>query len=196
MKQNKTEIVKVKGDWAEILNDCRFTVGKEPLDREPSVKFKKSILLSEHSPIRDVFIKWKWKGIPHWVGVHWVRHKWEKFVHSQREDYTGIPRHTLPQDEPQNFIGDANIQNLIDTARKRLCFKASPETREYMEDLKLAIKYEVDPYIADVLVPNCVYRCGCPEEKTCGFCDTVKLSKDIQERYNAYNKEFYTSKRK
>lgn len=195
MKKLKTEIIKIKGDWREVLNDCRTTVGKEPLKQEPSVKFKKSILLSEHSPIRDISFKWFWEGIPHWVGVHWVRHKWEKYVRTQRTDRAGVPRSELRQDEPQNFTGEANIQHLIDTARKRLCYQASPETREYMEDLKLAIKQE-DHYIADVLVPNCVYRCGCPEPNPCGFCRNILLTQDIQARYDHYNNNFYESKRK
>ena len=109
------------------------------MDKEPSVEFKKSILIAEHSPIRDIIVKWLWEGIPHWVGVHWVRHKWEKFVRTQREDRAGIPRSELSQTEPQNFTGEANIQHLIDTGRKRLCYMAAPETREYMEDLKITI---------------------------------------------------------
>ena len=27
----KTEILKIKGDWEEVVNDCRATVGKEEL---------------------------------------------------------------------------------------------------------------------------------------------------------------------
>lgn len=196
MKQKKTRIIKVKGDWAEILDDCRATVGKEALNREPSVHFKKTILISEHSPIRDIMIKWFWEGIPHWIGVHYVRHKWEKFLRTQRTDRAGVPREELSQAEPQNFTGEANIQHLIDTARKRLCFQASPETREYMEDLKIAIKYDVDPYIADVLVPNCVYRGGCPELNSCGFSRGVLNTQDIQARYDHYNKYFYIKKGK
>lgn len=192
----KTEILKIKGDWQEVLNDCRATVGKAALNKEPSVKFKKSILISEHSPIRDISFKWLWANIPHWVGVHWVRHKWECFVRTQREDRAGIPRSELSQVEPQNFTGEANVQHLIDTARKRLCYQASPETRSYMEDLKLAI-HKVEPEIADVLVPNCIYRCGCPEIQGCYLfdslvsCDTNFASMNIQERYDTYNKYFY-----
>lgn len=71
----KTEILKVKGDWAEVVDDCRATVGKETIGHEPSETFKRGILLAEHSPIRDISIKWRWSGMPHWVTVHWVRHK-------------------------------------------------------------------------------------------------------------------------
>ena len=161
-----TEIIKIKGDWEEVVNDCRATVGKQELGKEPSVAFKKAILIAEHSPIRDISVKWRWKDMPHWVTVHWVRHKWEKFVRTQRSDRTGVPREKLPQDEPQTFVGEANTQHLIDTWRKRLCYKASPETRRYAEDFKARLRYD-QPEISDVLVPNCVYRGGCPEMETC-----------------------------
>ena len=192
-----TEIIKVKGDWEEVVNDCRATVGKSELGKEPSEKFKKSILISEHSPIRDLTIKWRWSNIKSWVATHWVRHKWECFVKSQRSDRTGIPRDKLPQDTPVTFTGEANIQHLIDTARKRLCFTASPETREYMEDLKVTIHDRVDENIANVLVPNCIYRCGCPEPNGCKFFKDFLLLYDdqpiydIQTRYDIYNKRFY-----
>lgn len=192
----KTKITKIKGDWQEVVDDCRATVGKQSLGKEPSTNFKREILIAEHSPIRDIIIKWFWKAMPHWVTTHWVRHKWEKFVRTQRSDRTGIPREKLPQDEPQDFTGEANIQNLIDTWRKRLCYKASKETREYAVDFKIEL-HKIQPEIADVLVPNCLYRCGCPEMDKCGFfkamCekDGRIASTNIQERYDAYNEYFY-----
>lgn len=195
----RTKIIKTKGDWNEVLNDCRFTVGKKELEKEPSENFKKNILIAEHSPIRDISIKWVWENIPHWVGVHWVRHKWECFVRTQRTDRTGVDRNSLRQDELQNFTGEANVQNLIDTMRKRLCYQASPETRRRAEDLKKTIGDEYSKEIADVLVPNCVYRCGCPEKtgEECKFFENLKLnygedvtSTDIQKRYDVYNKFF------
>lgn len=197
----KTDILKMKGDWIEVRNDCRFTMGLPDEDREPTHEWKRKILIAEHSPVRDISFKWDWLSIKHWVTVHWVRHKWEKFVRTQRSDRTGTPRDKLPQDEPQDFRGEANVQNLIDTMRKRLCFCASKETREYAEDLKVSI-HEVQPEIADVLVPNCVYRCGCPEdlqmkgcectffEYMCKRDDRFKSTK-IAERYDAYNEVLY-----
>lgn len=194
----KTHIEKVKGDWKEVLNDCRFTVNLKEIDKEPSEKFKKEILIAEHSPIRNISIKWKWLQIPHWVVVHWVRHIWEKYVATQRADKTGVNRNKLPQDYPSNMKGEANLQHLIDTSRKRLCFQASDETRLLAESLKVEIYNYVDKYIADVLVPNCIYRGGCPEtssKKPCkfynAFIETYGQLSDIQERYDKYNKYFY-----
>ena len=192
----KTKITKIKGDWQEVVDDCRATVGKQSLGKEPSAKFKREILIAEHSPIRDIIIKWFWEAMPHWVTTHWVRHKWEKFVRTQRSDRTGISRDKLPQDTPQDFTGEANAQSLIDTWRKRLCFQASKETREYAEDFKIEL-HKIQPEIADVLVPNCLYRCGCPEMSKCGFFksmyekDSRMASTNIQERYDAYNEYFY-----
>ena len=191
----KTKLLKIKGDWQEVVNDCRTTVGKEELGKEPSQKFKREILISEHSPIRSIIVKWQWPDIPSWVATHFARHKFEKFIKTQRTDRTGVNRNKLPQDSPVIMTGEANTQHLIDTARKRLCMLASPETRRYMEDLKTTLK-PVEPEISDVLVPNCVYRCGCPEPGGCGWYETIvaiepKLaSTDIQERYNVYNNLF------
>lgn len=196
-----TNLIKIKGDWAEVLDDARLTAGKQLLGKEPSLEWKKKILISEHSPIRALIFKWDWRDIMSWVATHWVRHKWESLVKTQRTDRTGIDRGKLPQDELVNFRGEANTQHLIDTWRKRLCGQASPETRAYAEDFK-EILHGVEPEVSNVLVPNCVYRCGCPEEKQCAtwhkFCTWMDrvygfhpgvLS--IQTRYDLYNRWFY-----
>lgn len=124
----KTEILKIKGDWVEVASDCRSTVGKPPLDHEPSVDFKKKILIAEHSPIRDISVKWTWHGIKSWVATHWSRHKFEKYIKSQRSDRTGIPRDKLPQDAPVDFTGEANVQSLTLTPCASAC-AASPRQR-------------------------------------------------------------------
>lgn len=192
-----TNILKVKGDWEEVVDDCRSTVGKESLGKEPSDTFKRSILIAEHSPIRNISIKWKWTNIPSWVATHFSRHRWECYIKSQRSDRTGIDRDELQQAAPVDFTGEANCQHLIDTMRKRLCRQAAPETRRYAEDLKTAI-HEVQPELADVLCPSCVYRAGCPEMQTCGwYANMLKqtggkiASTDIRERYDTYNEWFY-----
>lgn len=193
----KTKILKIKGDWNEILNDCRATVKKAPIAKEPSTDFKKKILLSEHSTIRAMSVKFLWQSIKYWVAMHWKTHIWESRVDSQRNDRQDrYDRDKAPQDSPIDFIGDPNIQHTIDTWRKRLCRQASKETREYAEDFKVAL-HDYEPEWAEVLVPNCVYRCGCPELNNCGWYDAMakkypKLaSSNIQERYDEYNRIFY-----
>lgn len=193
----KTQILKIKGDWEEVVNDCRATVKKSPLGHEPSRAFRKKILIAEHSPIRDIIVKFMWPDIPYWVAMHWKTHHWESRVDSQRNDrQSRYDREEAPQKAPVDFYGDPNAQHLIDTWRKRLCRMASPETRRYAEDFKVAL-HQVEPELASVLVPNCIYRCGCPEMQTCGWYEgMVKkhhnfADTDIQERYDAYNRMFW-----
>lgn len=197
----RTEILKIKGDWEEVVNDCRATVKKPPLGKEPSAEFKRRILMAEHSPIRDIIVKFRWNYIPYWVAMHWKTHRWESRVNSQRNDrQKEYDRTKAPQDVPVDFIGDANVQNLIDTWRKRLCHQASQETRAYAEDFKEALR-EQEPEIASVLVPNCVYRGFCPEMNPCGWWDAfaTRLSRedllDGQKRYAKYN-EWFDAQRK
>ena len=117
----KTEITKIKGDWEEVVSDCRATVGKPPLGHEPSTEFKRKILIAEHSTIRDISVKWIWKGIKSWIATHWSRHKWECFIRTQRSDRTGIDRDKLPQDAPVDFVGEANVQAQILTPCGNVC---------------------------------------------------------------------------
>lgn len=198
----KTEIIKVKGDWQEVVNDCRATVKKPPLGREPSAEWKRAILIAEHDPVRDIIIKFRWKDIKYWVAMHWKTHIWRSRVDSQRNDrQSKYDRNKAPQDARVDFIGDPNTQNLIDTMRKRLCSQADPETRAYAEDFK-AVLHEVQPEISDVLVPNCIYRCGCPEMQTCGLYESWSrlrpevMSTCIQHRYDIYNSMFWKARAK
>ncbi len=205
----KTKFNYISADWKRVKNHCRTTDNKDFSDKEASEEFKKKLLISEHSPIRLIEIDWSWEDIYSWVATHWSRHKFEKFISTQRDDRKehDIPRGEMPQNTPVKFDGYANMQNLIDAFRKRLCYQASPETRKLAEDFKLAL-HEVHPELADILVPNCVYRCGCPEFKPCGFTQKfvgwvateleddyiggwLKLCGDIQRRYDLYNEYFY-----
>ena len=188
----KTVDLYTKGTWTEVVDDCRSTVKKPPLGHEPSHQFKEKIMIAEHSPIRDIAFRWKWENMKYWIAMHWKTHHWESKVSTQRSDRTGVSRDKLPQDSPVDFVGEANVQSLIDTMRKRLCYQASPETRAYAEDLKKSIT-DIQPEIGKVLVPNCVYRCGCPEPSCCGYFQRISekepkiMSTDISERYEAYD---------
>lgn len=192
-----TQILKIKGDWQEVVDDCRATVGKPGLGKQPGEAFKRKILLAEHSPIRDICVRWRWENIKSWVATHWARHKFEKFIRTQREDRTGVPRDELPQGALVTLTGEANAQQLIDAWRKRLCCQAHPQTRAYAVDFKFALG-EVEPELSDALVPNCIYRGGCPEMNPCEhyakFVFWCLHEKEIQvpycmirTRYDLYN---------
>ena len=193
----KTEILKIKGDWIEVVDDCRATVAKPELGREPSTKFKRDMVIAEHDPIRDIEVRFRWRDIPYWVAMHFKTHIWRCRTNTQRNDrQQKYDRRKAPQDAAVDLIGNMNTQHAIDTGRKRLCYMAAPETREHMEDFKISLRM-VEPEISDGMVPICVYRCGCPEPHGCGWYSKMVAkhpqlaSTNIQERYDAYNEIFY-----
>lgn len=203
MKVN-TKIQKVDCDWTDVKNECRSTVNKDATDTPATDSFKRKLLISEHSPIRLLSVKWRWEGIFSWVSVHFARHwlGWDKWVSTQRSDRTGVDRNKQPQDTKVNMDVRANAQALINVSRFRLCFQASNETRECMENLKLEIA-DREPEIAGVMVPNCIYRGGCPEFTPCGLWSKfVEMTEnkddllDIDRRYELYNRYFNEKKQK
>lgn len=200
--QVMTEFEKIDDNWTLIKNACRNTVNKKYSEKEPSEQFKKNLLIAEHSPIRLFNTYWRWKDIKYWVSQEWARHKFEKFISTQRNDrQQKYDRNKTPQDSPVNMDCSANMQNLIDVWRKRLCFQATPEARTLAEDFKVELS-KTNPIESSVLVPNCIYRCGCPEINKCGFFQgfTKYIEEqgyinsdlfDIQKRYDLYNEYFY-----
>lgn len=181
--------------WKRALNAARRTIGKKPLDKEPSNSWKAKMLLAEHSPIRLIEYEWTWSDIMQWVTTHLVRHHegCEKFVHSQRgdrrailEEYNVSSRNELPQGATNDMDMTANAQALISISRKRLCSCASKETREAWKQVQDAIR-EVDPVMADKMVPECIYRGFCPEfMNPCGYANTEKYQQDLK-RYRSTN---------
>ena len=123
------------------------TISKEAGSKEPSQEWKRKLLLCEHSPIRRGEISWKWEAIPYAISTHFVRHHigCEKFVATEREDRTGVPREERSQMNPVMMEMDANIQSLINISRKRLCTCADPTTRKYWQAVLEAVKeYDED----------------------------------------------------
>ena len=59
---SKTEILSIAGSWEEVVDDCRASVSKPPLGHEPSTAFKLGILIAEHTPIRLIRIRWRWRA--------------------------------------------------------------------------------------------------------------------------------------
>ena len=56
--------------WKRALNAARRTVGKKPLDKEPSKSWRAKMLLAEHSPIRLVEYDVSFEDIKQWITVH------------------------------------------------------------------------------------------------------------------------------
>ena len=187
--------------WKRALNAARRTIGKAPLDKEPSKSWEAKMLLAEHSPIRLLEYEWTWADIMQWVTTHLVRHHvgCEKFVHTQRGDrraildeYNVSSRNELPQGATNDMDMTANAQALISISRKRLCNCASKETREAWKQVQDAIR-EVDPVMADKMVPECIYRGFCPEfMNPCGYANTEKYQQDVKKyRSTDYDESGY-----
>ena len=91
---------------------------------------------------------------------------------------------------------EKNKQFLIDMARAQLCRQQEKEIVRHAERLKIAL-HLVEPELSDQMVPECVYRCGCPYEDGCGWFEKIAsnykniTSTCISTRYAAYNEAFY-----
>lgn len=165
--------------WDRVLNDARVTVGKSPLNKEPSEEFKRKMLISEHSPIRRLLYEVTWENIPYWVAMHYRTHsrgfKSDDddlfFISTQRTDRTQTDRDKLPQDAPVILRVQINAQAIINVSRVRLCHTASVETRKTWESMIEELR-QVEPILADLCMPNCVYRGLCPEPHSCGYYKT------------------------
>lgn len=159
--------------WPKVKRAARTTISKDGEGAYPSPGWKKTILLAEHSPIRKICFAWKWKNLKSWISVHFVRHKFgiEHWVTTQRSDRTGIDRDQSPQSALVSHECEANAQALIFISRRRLCNQAAKETREAWQEVKAEVD-KVDPVLASVMVPECIYRGFCPEFKSCGYVDT------------------------
>ena len=59
--------------WKRALNAARRTVGKAPLDKDPSDIWKDNILYAEHSPIRLIEYRISFNNIKQWITVHQIR---------------------------------------------------------------------------------------------------------------------------
>ena len=172
--------VRQQGTWREVADAARTTIGMDNGTTEPSVSWKRRMLLAEHSPIRKMVFNWKWTGLKSWVSVHLVRHKFgiDHFVRTQRSDRTGVNRDELPQGVEVEHECIANAQAVIYISRKRLCMQASPETREAWQKVVAGLT-TTNPELASVCVPECVYRGFCPEFKTCGYATTEVFNDSV-----------------
>lgn len=184
----RVEFLGIKGTWRDVADSANTTINREPGQNEPSSSWKRKMLLCEHSPIRQFFIKIKWFDLKYWVSVHIVRHKIgiEHWVRTQRTDLTGLKRDDLAQDSEVEHEILANAQAVINISRKRLCNKASKETREAWGEVLASIK-EHEPELFDVCVPECIYRGWCYEYKSCGYHRTEEFKQRLENYRNGIN---------
>ena len=137
----------------------------------PTPEFVRRLLVARHSPIRELRFSYVIRDIPYWVSVHLVRHHvgFQPYVSSQRNDrQEEYDRNAARQDSPVTMRITINAEALMGLANKRLCMKASPETREVVQRM-CALAEKVMPELKGLLVPMCEYHGGiCDEIQPCG----------------------------
>ncbi|MCL2421768.1 MAG: thymidylate synthase ThyX [Defluviitaleaceae bacterium] len=182
------KLLGIKGTWREVADSANTTVHMEAGEKEPSSKWKRRMLLCEHSPIRQLIVKCKWRDLKSWVSVHFVRHKFgiEHWVRTQRTDRTKVDRDSLTQGSLIEHEFEANAQAFISISRKRLCNQASKETREAWQLVLDQIK-EPEPELYSACVPDCVYRGWCYEYKSCGYHQTEAYQKQLADYRSGIN---------
>lgn len=182
--------VKMATSWARAKECALQTIGKK-MATLPDDEWERKMLMCQHSPIRMVEYDIKICGVPQWVTVHLVRHfiGCEKFVRTQREDRNPNVknRDELPQGELNDMTFVANAEALINISKRRLCGCASPETRKVWSMVRDAIR-EVDPIMADFMVPSCIYRSFCPEIIGCGYDKSEKFREEWK-KYRSQKKD-------
>ena len=188
--------------WQNVLDDALGTVGKEA-KKEPSDYFKRSILMSKHSPIRSLIFEVKFESIPSHITQQFSRHhiaieslpnmQWqedvnptdiEHFVKTSRSDRTGVDRNTRKQTDPVSYKFRANAQGLMDASKKRLCFAADIGAIKHWNMVKQGIA-KICPELAFRMQPECVCSGFCPEDPKlikCRYAESASFA-EIREGY-------------
>lgn len=91
------------------------------------------------------------------------------------------------RETPVNLSLCINAQSLIDMAKLRLCSQASIGTRIVFKAIKEKVR-EVDPDLAKMMVPKCVYRGGiCGEQRCCGYNMTSNFKEELSLYLSNFN---------
>ena len=176
-------------DWLNVRNSALIT-RRQKTSVVPSDIVKLKMLCSEHSPIRGLQYRWVWHDQKYWISMHIKTHSVgiSQYVSTQRNDLQDVyDRDAARQDAKVEHMGYANAQSMLNISKARKCLNASKETREAWQELIEAIKM-VEPQLARLCVPPCVYRNGiCPEVfNHCGYNHTPKFLREVEEYRNIF----------
>lgn len=191
------------GDWRHVLDAALSTIHKTSIEGKTiSSEWKKAILKSEHSPIRELSIRFKITDIKRWITDQLVRHKHgvESYVGTMRSDRGSRPREEQTMADLTQMMQSHNAQSFTNQSRTRLCVGCVSKetlllTKSLVEEVALT-----EPEIAFYCVPPCIYRGACKEVAftKCNYFDkfvnslptdeALAIMKDIDKRYEAYHK--------
>jgi hypothetical protein len=188
--------------WDWVKKAALKTIGKKHIEgKQISSEWKKKILISMHSPIRELSIRIDFGNIERWVADQLVRHNvgCNNFMRTGRPDRGNIPRCEQTLDMLTELIQSHNAESFINMTSKRLCVGCvSKKTRGIMESIVKEVG-EVEPELALMCVPPCIKSLGCKEVFTeCSFFENfmnymasetdikIRDLTNIEERYKAY----------
>lgn len=167
-----TTVKSIGLSWLEILNLARMTDNKPPLPDTHIVSedWIRKLIKSEHSPLRGRIYLVTMK-VPYFVAMHFRTHHVgiDHFISTSRTDRTGESERP-PQTALVTYTAILNAQAILNTSRKRMCLKSSPETRKAWTDVVSELN-KVDPLLAEECKPQCLHLGRCTEFKSCGFYD-------------------------
>jgi len=168
---------------------CRLcalgTIGKDST-KVPDEKWLHDICKARHSPIRELRFAFKLVDVPYFVSTHLARHiHAQPYIQSQRNDrQSKYDRRKAPQDAPVTMIWTMNAEELMTVCNKRLCMKADTDTRACVNAIRM-VSLTQAPYLADLLVPMCVYLGNkCPEMHGCGRWERKNEEVETKEEQN------------
>lgn len=197
----KIEWIRTEG-WNYVKEAALTTIHKRTVGRnEITSEWKRAILKSEHSPIRELTIRFKITEIKRWIAGQFVRQKVgvEHYMGTMRSDRGNKPREEQTMADLTELMQSHNAQSFIALARTRLCKGCvSKETRELTQEIvdKIALH---EPELAFYCVPPCIHQAGCKEsaftkcshfknflDMMYGFDREIEMF-DIDQRYSEYH---------
>lgn len=134
-----------------------------------------------HSNARTQIFWIRMYNIPLFVASHLVRHVHaQPYQRSKRLDRDPNAK-DLGRNTPTDLALLVNAEEIVNISFKRLCTKASIETREIWEQGLHEIS-KVDPDLVKFCIKPCVANGGiCREPKGCGFNRSEMCAKRIEE---------------
>lgn len=149
------------------------TQGKDNIGAVTPAMFER-FLRSEHKPICCVRVVID-ATVPKSVASHFRTHDHKlDFIQTSRPDLTGKDR---DGSEEVRYLIVCNPQTLVNIARKRLCSKSEKNTLDFCAEIEYRARKSANRYLqilSEYMVPNCQYRGGCTEIKSCGMMEPLQ----------------------
>jgi hypothetical protein len=189
-------ILKIDG-WEWVKEMALTTIHKDSIEgKEITPEWKLNMLMSRHSPIRELHIRIKTKQMKRWVADQLVRHSVgvNNGMGTMREDRGNKNRSEQTMEDLTMLYQSHNAESFINMMETRLCVGCvSRETRQICEALRDEVE-KTEQELAFMCVPNCVKLGGCKESFVqCSyfknFITDVPLVYlvDLKSRYELYH---------